>query len=63
MKIINMLGVGISPPEPFPLYPNLYDDHSFDACIFRQITVSNDLSGNMLSLTQNEIIKLFIRDV
>ena len=54
MKIINMLKVEVSPPEPHLSYPkpNPYEDHYFDACLFDKITVSNDLTGNPLSLTQ-----------
>ena len=54
MKTINMFRIGIPPPEslfPNP-NPNPYDDSSFDACLFRQIKVSNDLTGNPFSLTQ-----------
>ena len=52
MKIINMFRVVIPAPQHFlPNHnPNLCDEHPFNACIFRQITVSNDLTGNLRSL-------------
>ena len=48
-----MFRVGILPLEPL-LHnpnPNPYNERYFNACLFRQITVGNDLTGNQLSLT------------
>ena len=56
MKIINIFRVVIPPPDPLlpnPNHkPNPYDDCYYDACLFHQITISDDLAGNPLSLTQ-----------
>ena len=52
MKIINMFRVGIPPPESLLPNPYRYDDCSFGAFLFHEITVSNYFIGNSLSLTQ-----------